>query len=124
VARFNACVTNRLTLRFAGWMPGFAIVTHVGRRSGRTYRTPVNVFDRGARFIFAFTYGGDADWIRNVVAAGGCSIETRGRNVTLRDPVRFTDRRRRFVPPPARWLLGLLRVDQFMALARAPGEAD
>jgi hypothetical protein len=40
VARFNLHVTNRVTRRFAGRMPGFAIVTHVGRRSGRVYRTP------------------------------------------------------------------------------------
>ena len=45
VAHFNKRVTNRVTRHIAGWMPGFAIVTHVGRRSGRTYRTPVNIFE-------------------------------------------------------------------------------
>jgi len=42
--KFNIAVTNRITGLFAGWLPGFGILTHVGRRSGKVYRTPVNVF--------------------------------------------------------------------------------
>jgi hypothetical protein len=44
LARFNKRFTNHLTSKVAGNVPGFAIVTHVGRKSGRIYRTPVNVF--------------------------------------------------------------------------------
>jgi len=117
VARFNSQVTNRVTIRIAGWMPGFAIVEHVGRRSGRTYRTPVKVFREGARYVFALTYGPNTDWVRNVIAAGGCEIETRGRKVKLRDPRRFSDPRRSQIPIPVRWILGLFRVDEFMSLA-------
>jgi hypothetical protein len=46
VAAFNLAVTNRITSRFAARLPGFGILTHVGRKSGRVYRTPVNVFSR------------------------------------------------------------------------------
>src|SRR6516225_3744610 len=91
VARFNTRVTNRITGQFAGWMPGFAIVTHTGRRSGRTYRTPVNVFRDGERYVFALTYGTESDWVRNVLAAGRCEIETRRRRVDLVAPERFAD---------------------------------
>jgi hypothetical protein len=44
VAAFNLAVTNRITSRFAARLPGFGILAHVGRKSGRVYRTPVNVF--------------------------------------------------------------------------------
>lgn len=44
LARFNIVVTNRITSLFAGWLPGFGILTHVGRKSGKVYQTPVNVF--------------------------------------------------------------------------------
>ena len=44
VAAFNLAVTNRITSRFAARLPGFGILTHVGRKSGRIYGTPVNVF--------------------------------------------------------------------------------
>jgi hypothetical protein len=48
VARFNPRVTNRITRPLARWLPGFGVVEHAGRRSGRRYRTPVNVFRSGA----------------------------------------------------------------------------
>jgi uncharacterized membrane protein len=44
LAKINIAFTNRITGLFAGWMPGFGILTHVGRRSRRVYKTPVNVF--------------------------------------------------------------------------------
>jgi deazaflavin-dependent oxidoreductase (nitroreductase family) len=118
VARFNEHVTNRLTRPFAAWLPGFAIVTHVGRRSGTVYHTPVNVFRHCDRYVFALTYGSGANWVRNVVAAGRCEIRTCGTTVQLVDPVLFTDSARRPVPMPARWILGLIHVDGFLALRR------
>jgi deazaflavin-dependent oxidoreductase (nitroreductase family) len=105
----------------ASWAPGFAIVTHVGRTSGRTYRTPVNVFRDDGRYVFALTYGRQSDWVLNVLATGGCEIETRRKKLRLEDPVVFTDRTRQRVAQPARWVLGALRVDNFLAL-RAPGD--
>lgn len=119
VARFNKRVTNRVTRHIAPWMPGFALVSHVGRRSGRLYRTPVNVFRDGDRYVFALTYGADSDWVKNVLAAGGCEIETRRSTVELRDPDRFTDPTRRLIPVPARWILRMIDVSDFIALSPA-----
>jgi deazaflavin-dependent oxidoreductase (nitroreductase family) len=117
IAGFNRRVTNHVTLHLAGWMPGFAVVRHIGRRSGRSYRTPVNVFRDGPRYVFALTYGRESDWVRNVLAAGGCRIETRRRTVELADPELFTDRDRRTIPAPARWILRMIRSDEFLALS-------
>src|SRR5580765_75812 len=117
VARFNKRVTNRITGHFAGWMPGFAIVIHTGRRSGRTYRTPVNVFRDGDRYLFALTYGAESDWVRNVLVAGRCQIRTRRRTVELVEPQRFADPTHRKAPAPARWILALLSVNEFLAMA-------
>src|SRR4051812_25655497 len=72
-------------------LPMFGVVTHVGRKTGRTYRTPVNLFRRGDRYLFFLTYGSDAQWVRNVLAAGSCSVETRGRVVRLVEPELITD---------------------------------
>ena len=38
LARINIVFTNRMTNLFAGWLPGFGILTHVGRKSGKIYR--------------------------------------------------------------------------------------
>jgi deazaflavin-dependent oxidoreductase (nitroreductase family) len=99
VAPFNKRVTHRVTRHIASWMPGFALVSPVGRQPGRLYRTPVNVFRDGDRYVFAPTYGTDSDWARNVLAAGGCEIETRRKTVRLRDPKRFTDATRHHPDP-------------------------
>jgi hypothetical protein len=48
-------VTRPLARRF----PTFAILTHQGRKSGRFYRTPINVFRRGDDYFFYLTYGSD-----------------------------------------------------------------
>src|ERR1022692_2288958 len=76
VAAFNLAVTNRITSRFAARLPGFGILAHVGRKSSRVYRTPVNVFRAPEGFLIALTYGRDSEWVKNVLAAGGCQLET------------------------------------------------
>jgi deazaflavin-dependent oxidoreductase (nitroreductase family) len=116
MARFNRRVTNRLARHIAWWAPGFAIVTHVGRRSGHVYRTPVNVFRDGGRFVFALTYGRESDWVSNVLAAERCQLETRRRTIELRNPHLFVDPRRQAVPRPVRLILGAAHVDEFLAM--------
>ena len=51
LAKFNITVTNRITSLSAGWLRGFGILTHVGRKSGKVYRTPVNVLRAPKGFI-------------------------------------------------------------------------
>jgi deazaflavin-dependent oxidoreductase (nitroreductase family) len=123
LARFNRVVTNRIARRVAGRLPGFAIVDHVGRRSGRLHRTPVNLFRAGDRYVIALTYGRDAEWVRNVLAAGGCEVTTRGRRIPLTEPEIVHDPARALVPRPVAAILGVLAVDDFMVLAviRATG---
>ena len=76
LAEFNRRFTNKLSRHIAGWLPGFGIVIHSGRRSGRTYETPVNVFRSKGGFVFALTYG-RADWVQNVMAAGSAQLRSR-----------------------------------------------
>lgn len=119
LAKFNRVVTNRVLGPLARYLPGFAIVSHIGRRSGRTYRTPVNLFRRGEGYVIALTYGADSQWVRNVIAAGGADIETRGRRLRLVDPEVLRDPARSLVPKHVRIPLGLANVDEFMLLKRA-----
>jgi deazaflavin-dependent oxidoreductase (nitroreductase family) len=117
LARFNRRATNRLTGSFAGRLPGFAIITHEGRRSGRRHRTPVNIFRSGDDFVIALTYGRQRDWVRNVMAAGGCEIETQGITLHLRDPLIVTDASQTLVPFPVRPILRAIGVTEFMKLS-------
>ena len=78
IAKFNKHVTNKLFFIFAGWLPPFAIIHHEGRRSGRSYRTPVLAFPTETGFLFALTYGKKVDWVRNLVANDGGILEYNG----------------------------------------------
>ena len=116
IARMNRRVTNRLLSGLATRLPGFGVVVHTGRQSLRQYRTPVNVFRRGDRYIIALTYGSNSDWVRNVLADGGCTLETQGRTLRLSQPRLFYDESRRPVPAPVRLVLGLVNVNDFLEL--------
>lgn len=116
VGRLNRIGLNRVTGRFAGRLPGFGIVLHRGRRSGRTFRTPVNVFSTDDGLVIALTYGRDAQWVKNVLAAGGCEVLTRGHSLTCTDPRLYRDESRRDVPAVVRLVLGRVNASDFLAL--------
>jgi deazaflavin-dependent oxidoreductase (nitroreductase family) len=105
LARFNRVVTNRIQGLWAGRIPPWVVVIHRGRTSGRIYRTPVLGSVHGSRLVIGLPYGEDADWVRNVVAAGGGTVMRSGRERTLRQ-VRVVDRGdRREVPSRATWFI-------------------
>jgi deazaflavin-dependent oxidoreductase (nitroreductase family) len=121
IARLNKAGLNRVTVHAAPWLPGFGVVIHRGRRSGRTYRTPVNVFAAPGGYVIALTYGADSDWVRNVLAAGGCELVTRGRAVRTGSPRLYRDETRAGIRPAERQFLRLLKVSDFLALQAEPG---
>jgi deazaflavin-dependent oxidoreductase (nitroreductase family) len=117
VAAFNLAVTNRITNRFADRSPGFGILTHVGRKSGSVYRTPINVFRAPEGFLILLTYGRESEWVKNVLAAGGCEVETRGKKYQLFTPTIVHDPARRRFPFPVWIVLGLIGANDFMQLS-------
>ena len=117
VAAFNLAITNRITGRFAARLPGFGILTHVGRKSGRLYRTPVNVFREPEGFLIALTYGRESEWVRNVLAANGCQLETRRVRYLLSAPTIVHDPTRRRFPLLVRMMLGIIGANDFMQLS-------
>ena len=120
LGRFNRVATNRVTRIVAPHVPGFGVITHRGRRSSRIYRTPVNVFRAPGGYVVALTYGVETDWVKNVLAAGGCELTTRGRHVRLIRPQLFHDERRRAMPGAIRPILHLLGVSDFLRVSAAP----
>lgn len=119
VGRLNRVATNRVTGLFAGRAPGFGVIVHQGRRSGRWYRTPVNVFRTPHGYVVALTYGSDSDWVKNVLAANGCVLDARGQPAFLIDPRIVHDASRSAVPPLVRPVLGLLNVTDFLYLTES-----
>lgn len=92
ITRFNRRFLNPAMLRLAG-RGSLVDLEHVGRRSGRTYHTPLMAFrsadpgrnDRDSVTV-ALTYGPDVEWLRNVRHAGGARMRMRGQILTLGAP--------------------------------------
>jgi deazaflavin-dependent oxidoreductase (nitroreductase family) len=118
--RWNKAGLNHLTRHIALWMPGLGVVVHRGRRSGRRYQIPVNVFRAGDGYVIALTYGPETDWVKNVLAAGGCELRTRGQTIPLGSPRLFHDQSRSAIRPDERQALRILHVAGFLSLTPTP----
>ena len=123
LARFNRVFANRLAGPVLSLLPGFGTVLHRGRKSGREYRTPVKVFRHGDNYLVSLPYGPDSDWVKNVLAADGCVLVTRGHPVRLVEPRVFVDRRPAAVPAPLRAMLARLNAFYFIELRPAAATA-
>ena len=84
---FNKHVLNPVMMNLAGRKHWYAaVIRHTGRRSGKTYATPV-VADRVANgFILPLPYGTGVDWLRNVLAAGRATVTVGARRSTSPSP--------------------------------------
>jgi deazaflavin-dependent oxidoreductase (nitroreductase family) len=120
LAKINIAFTNRITSLFAGWLPGFGILTHLGRKSGKVYRTPINVFRASNGFIIALTYSSQSEWVKNVLAAGGCELRTRGKRYQLSSLKVVRDPTRRRFPISVRVVLKIVGADEYMELSKSP----
>ncbi|GAB2442107.1 nitroreductase family deazaflavin-dependent oxidoreductase [Nocardia tengchongensis] len=116
LARINRKLSNPVLGVAARVALMFGVVVHRGRKSGRVYRSPVMVFRRDDGYRIALTYGRDVDWLKNIRAAGSFEFETRGRTVTLTDPVLGHDASASWAPPLVRQVLvGLNAADYVQA---------
>ena len=121
---------NPLTRRL-GRLPfgPVTLVRHVGRRSGKTFETPIMVARVPQGFVIELTYGPDVDWHKNMLAAGGCTLVFHGRDYRIDriEPLDAATGRAAF-PLPARLILALLHRTHFellrpQAAAPATGRA-
>lgn len=116
---FTIHVFNRFSRKFVHWLPNFAIIGYRGRKSGKWYRTPMNVFRDGESYLFALTYGSDVQWVQNVLAAGEADLQIRNKTIHLVDPELFADPTRHLMPLPVRIVLGFARVSEFLRMRPA-----
>ncbi|MFI6430186.1 nitroreductase family deazaflavin-dependent oxidoreductase [Rhodococcus oryzae] len=98
------------------------VLTHVGRTSGATYRTPLDAFPVDGGYLFVLVYGSRSDWVQNVLAADGARLRVDGRELELTAP-RLVGETEAFqavsddVARPPR----LLRISEFLRMDLAAG---
>jgi deazaflavin-dependent oxidoreductase (nitroreductase family) len=86
VAEFNRRVTNPVARSLTPWLPCLGTLEHVGRKSGRHYRTPLLVFKTRNGFVILIGYGPETDWLKNVFAGGPTVLHKRGKAIALANP--------------------------------------
>lgn len=119
LARLNKRFTNPVMRRFHR-VPPMALVIHRGRTSGREYRTPLFAFPTDEGFAIGLTYGHDVDWLKNIQAAGRCSLIRRGEQFELVNPrVVGWAAGSKHMPIPVRITLLGLRARDFLLLDTA-----
>ncbi|MGK8523922.1 nitroreductase/quinone reductase family protein [Nocardia asteroides] len=85
VALLDAPVLGRLLGK------GFVVITYVGRRSGRTFSTPVNYWRKGEELVIGVALPDKKTWWRNFLDEGGRitlrldGTDRRGHAVARRD---------------------------------------
>ena len=114
---------NPLILSLAGSpsLPMLAVIYHHGRRSGRSYATPLGARPVADGFVIPLTFGKQANWFSNVQAAGACIVRWKGVDYPLIDPevIDWATARSAFYPVE-RVLMPIIGIEQFVRLRHAP----
>jgi deazaflavin-dependent oxidoreductase (nitroreductase family) len=82
LARVNKHVFNPWMIR-RGVQP---VLIHVGRSSGKTYRTPMDAHRLPDGYLFIPMYGPRTDWLNNVLKAGSAHLVIDGNEIELVSP--------------------------------------
>ncbi|MDP8969344.1 MAG: nitroreductase family deazaflavin-dependent oxidoreductase [Actinomycetota bacterium] len=117
-ARINKRVFNPWELE-RGVRP---VLTHVGRTSGETYRTPLDAYVVDGGYLFVLVYGSESDWVRNVLAAGHARLAIGGEEIDLTAP-RLVDEDEAWqaLPDTAKRPPKFLRITEYLRMDLAGG---
>lgn len=111
--QINKRVFNPSALRNGRWK----VLTHVGRSSGRTYRTPLDAAEVDGTYVFILVYGSRSDWVQNVMASGSATLDTRDGVVELTAPrIIPGDVARPMIKPQVTLPPKFLRVDEYLQM--------
>ena len=82
MARVNRRVFNPREIK-KGKRP---VLIHNGRRSGKTYQTPLDAHEVDGGYVFILVYGSDSDWVQNIMASGSATLRVDGELIELDQP--------------------------------------
>lgn len=117
--QINKRVFNPRALQNERWQ----VIHHVGRHSGREYRTPLEAIPIDDGYIFVLVYGPECDWARNVLAAGSARLEVDGSTIDLVEPTLIdATEAHELLPAGTKRPPRFLRIKVYLRMRRRPDE--
>jgi deazaflavin-dependent oxidoreductase (nitroreductase family) len=83
--RFQIKYVNPLLRPLSKRMPGFAVIKHRGRTSGKDYETIVTAYRKGSVLAIGLVHG-KTNWVKNVLAVGQADIHVGRKDLHLVNP--------------------------------------
>ena len=116
--KINKRVFNPAELR-RGKRP---VLTHVGRSSGETHRTPLDAHPVDGGYVFILVYGSGSDWVRNVLVDGRARLTVDGQDIELVTPRLISDGEAwEAVGEGVKRPPDFLRIDEYLRMDLASG---
>ncbi len=111
--QINKRVFNPVELR-RGTRP---VLTHVGRSSGATHRTPLDAHPVDGGYVFVLVYGSQSDWVRNVLADEHARLRLDGYDIELAAPRLISAQEAwRAIGEGVKRSPGFLRIDEYLRM--------
>ena len=82
---FQIKYINPVMSPLAKKLPGFTVVKHRGRKSGKQFETTVNSFRKGDVLAIGLLHG-KTNWVKNVLAAGEAEMCVSGTDLHVVNP--------------------------------------
>jgi deazaflavin-dependent oxidoreductase (nitroreductase family) len=83
--RFQIKYINPMLRPLSKRLPGFAVIKHRGRTSGKDYETIVTAYRKGSVLAIGLAHG-KTNWVKNVLAAGEADIHVGRKDLHLVNP--------------------------------------
>ncbi|HUB55002.1 MAG TPA: nitroreductase family deazaflavin-dependent oxidoreductase [Mycobacterium sp.] len=118
-----AAVSRRLNpfvLPLTRHLPPLAVLHHKGRRSGRSYDTPVQAYHTSDGWVVGLAYNRNSAWVLNLLAAGGGEMTRAGRRYRITEPRRVGRQALKTLPAVAALQMRVVGIDEFLQFDAAP----
>jgi deazaflavin-dependent oxidoreductase (nitroreductase family) len=118
-----AAVSRRLNpfvLPLTRQLPPLAVLHHKGRRSGRSYDTPVQAYATPEGWLVGLAYDHNAPFLLNLLAAGGGEMTRAGRRYRISSPRRVGREALKTLPTLAALQMRVVGIDEFLQFDATP----
>jgi deazaflavin-dependent oxidoreductase (nitroreductase family) len=104
-------------------LPPLAVLHHRGRKSGRSYDTPVQCYRTKSGFLVGLAYDSNAQWAQNLLAAGTGGITRSGQRHAITRPRRRGPEALKDLPVPVAVTMRALGITEFLEFDVTPPAA-